>query len=139
METQASVFFCCFFPTKLFNNLINQMHNHSAFFLKREGVTFFTCSKLGHLACEWREEMSEKEGRSPERSKFVRNRQGRAASQQLFPVFISLFQPLAFWWDVRGGVRVKSVGLFLDIIPGIWPGNQFLSSPTQGISCEIDC
>lgn len=48
----------------------------------------------------------------------VGNRLGRAASQQLFPVFISLFQPLAFWWDVKGGVRVcLGCGGVSNIIP----------------------
>lgn len=72
-------------------------------------VTFFTWSTL--FRCRWGwafavwEKEREKEGRTPERSLVgrVRNQQGRAAFQQLFPVFISLFQPLAFCWDVRGG------------------------------------
>lgn len=101
-------------------------------------------SEVGHLACERREETSAKEGRSPGMSEFVwrvRNRLGRAASQQLFPVFISLFQPLALWWDVRvcvcvfGGVR-RCFGHYSS---GIWPGNHNLSSSIQGNSCEIDC
>lgn len=54
----------------------------------------------------------------------VRNGWARAASQQLFPVFISLFQPLAFWWDVRGGVG----GTFGHYSSGIWPGNQCFSA-----------
>lgn len=64
----------------------------------------------GHLACERRGGGGgERKGRKKSTVEFmrrVRNRWGWAASQQLFPVFISLFQPLAFWWDVRGGAFV---------------------------------
>jgi len=69
----------------------------------------------------------------------VRNRLGRAASRQLFPVFFSLFQPLAFWWDVRGAVCMDMVqGLFAHYSPGIRPGNQNVSFSKQRNSCEID-
>lgn len=77
----------------------------------RERVAFFTWSK-NSSDVRWTFGMrekgggGEKEGRSPQWSLWVRNRWGWAASQQLFPVFISLFQPLAFWWDVRGGAFV---------------------------------
>lgn len=85
----------------------------------------------------------ERKGRKKSTVEFmrrVRNRWGWAASQQLFPVFISLFQPLAFWWDVRGGafVCMGCGGCFGNYSSGIWPGNQAFSSFIQGNCCTID-
>lgn len=85
----------------------------------------------------------ERKGRKKSTVEFmrrVRNRWGWAASQQLFPVFISLFQPLAFWWDVRGGafVCMGCGGCFGNYSSGIWPGNQAFSSFIQGNCCTIN-
>lgn len=59
-------------------------------------------------------------------------RLGRGAPQQLFPVFLSLFQWLALCWDVRGGAWGVAGGFFGSWWSGIWPGNQRELPPYKG-------
>lgn len=101
---------------------------------------FSLVGEVGHLPV-W--EMGRvKEGRRQQRSVWAELDiwRGQVVSQQLFPVFISFFQPLAFWWDVRGGafVCMGCRGCLGHESSGVWPGIQDYWSSIPDHFCAID-